>query len=140
MCNNIIAYDLESHPIAIKCYFGMWQPHVWCFLQWQACNCIFVTVNNNLGEHEHLLKHSNKVFDLVPVCETRITNKTSITFNINLKNHFFGYTHTKSTAGGTPLYIANHLFCKPNTHHNLHKRNHLESAFIKLIVLWLLYF
>ena len=29
---NIMACNLDLYAIAIKCFFGMQQPHVWCFL------------------------------------------------------------------------------------------------------------
>ena len=36
-CHNIMASNLESHAITIKCCFDMKQPQV-CCLWWQVCN------------------------------------------------------------------------------------------------------
>ena len=56
--------------------------------------------NKNFDDLQHLLKCTNKVFDIVAVSETRIVKKTSLTFNINLNNYSFEFTPTESTAGG----------------------------------------
>ena len=59
--------------------------------------------------------------------------KTSLTSNINLNNYSFEFTPTESTAGGTLLYIANHLSYKPRNDLNLYKANQLESTFIEIV-------
>ena len=55
----------------------------------------------------------NKSFDIIAVGKTRISKKTSLTFNINLENYSFESTPTESSAGGTLLYISNRLSYKP---------------------------
>ena len=60
----------------------------------------------------HLIKSTNKVFNITPVSETRITKQTFRTTNINLKKYCLESTLDESSAGGTPLYIANHLSYK----------------------------
>ena len=47
------------------------------------------SLSKNFGDLEHQLKLANNVFDTVVVNETRITKKTSLTFNINLLNYSF---------------------------------------------------
>ena len=56
----------------------------------------------------------NKSFDIIAVNETRISKKTSLTCNINLKIYSFESTPTESSAGGTFLYISNCLSYKPS--------------------------
>ena len=56
-----------------------------------------------------------------------------ITQNINLKNYNFEYTPAESTAGGTMLFIANHLAYKLRHGFKIYKNNELESTFIELI-------
>ena len=56
-----------------------------------------------------------------------------MTSNINLNNYSFEFTPTESTAGGTLLYIANHLSYKSRNDLNLYKANQLESTFIEII-------
>ena len=65
---------------------------------------IAFSLNKNFDDLQHLLKRTNKVFDIVAVSETRIMKKTSLTSNINLNNYSFEFTPTESTAGGTPLH------------------------------------
>ena len=50
-----------------------------------------------------------------------------------MQNYSFEFTPAESNAGGTLLYIANHLSCKPHTDLSLNKVNHLESTFIEII-------
>ena len=91
------------------------------------------SLRKNFDDLEHLLKCTNKVFDIVAVSETRITRNASLTSNINLQNYSFEFTPTESNAGGTLLYIANHLSYKPCTDLGLNKSNQLESTFIEII-------
>ena len=72
-----------------------------------------------------LLKCTNKVFDIIAVTETRITEQTSLTTNINLRNYATEFTPTEYSAGGTLLYIARHWFYKPRPDLNIYKSNQL---------------
>ena len=63
----------------------------------------------------------NKSFDIIAVGKTRISKKTSLTFNINLENYSFESTPTESSAGGTLLYISNRLSYKPSFDLNIIK-------------------
>ena len=81
----------------------------------------------------HLLKCTNKVFDIIAVTETRITKQTSFTTNINLRNYAIEFNLTESSAGGTLLYIASHLSYKPRPYLNIYKANQLASTFVEII-------
>ena len=91
------------------------------------------SLNKNFDDLEHLLKCTNKVFDIIAVTETRITKQTSLTTNINLRNYAIEFTPTESSAGGTLLYIASHLSYKPHPDLNIYKSNQLESRFVEII-------
>ena len=91
------------------------------------------SLNKNFDDLEHLLKCTNKVFDIIAVTETRITKQTSLTTNINLRNYAIEFTPTESSAGGTLLYIASHLSYKPHPDLNIYKSNQLESTFVEII-------
>ena len=56
-----------------------------------------------------------------------------MTPSISLNNYSFEFIPTESTAGGTYLYIANHLPYKLHNDLNLYKANQLESTFIEII-------
>ena len=71
------------------------------------------SLNKNFDDLEYLLKCTSKFFEIFVVSETRLSKKTSLTCNINLKNYSFESIPTESTAGVTLLYISNGLSCKP---------------------------
>ena len=75
------------------------------------------------------LKYPTKVnrypcFDIIAISETTITKQVSLLNNLNLNNYSFEFTPTETSAGGTLLYIANHLS---------YKKNELESTFIEIV-------
>ena len=91
------------------------------------------SLNKNFDDLDHLLKCTNKVFDIIPVTETRITKQAFLTTNINLRNYAIGFIPSESSAGGTLHYIASHLSYKPSPDLNIHKSNQLESTFVEII-------
>ena len=52
---------------------------------------------------------------------------------MNLKYYFFEFTPSETYAGGTLLYIANHLSYKCQNDLNIYKKNELESTFIEIV-------
>ena len=52
---------------------------------------------------------------------------------MNLNHYSFELTPTETSAGGTLLYIANHLSYKCRNNLNLYKKNELESTFIEIV-------
>ena len=52
---------------------------------------------------------------------------------MNLNNYSFEFTPTETSAGGTLLYIANHLSYKCRNDLNIYKKNELESTFIEIV-------
>ena len=81
------------------------------------------SLNKNFDDLEYLLKSTNINYDIIAISETRIMKNLEITQNINLKTYNFEYTPTESTAGGTTLYIANHLAYKPRYNLKIYKTN-----------------
>ena len=57
----------------------------------------------------------------------------SLLNNLSLNNYFYEFTPTQTTAGGTLLYIANHLSYKFRNDLNIYKKNELKSTFIEII-------
>ena len=90
-------------------------------------------MNKHFDDMEYLLKCTNKSFDIISVSETRISNKTSLICNINLKNYSFESTPTECSSGRTLLYISNRLSCKPRFDLNIVKQNQVESTFVEII-------
>ena len=91
------------------------------------------SLSKKFDELQHLLKCTNKSFDIVAISETRIMEKTDLTSNINWNDYSFELTPTESTAGETLLYIANHLSYKSHKDLNSYKANQAESTFIEII-------
>ena len=59
--------------------------------------------------------------------------QASLLNNLNLNNYSYEFTPTETTAGGTLLYIANHLSYKCRNDLNIYKKNESESTFIEII-------
>ena len=90
-------------------------------------------LNENFDALQHLLSSTKKVFDIIAVSETRITMQVSLLNNLNLYHYSFEFTPTETSAGGTLLYIANHLSYKCRNDLNIYKNNELESTFIEIV-------
>ena len=67
------------------------------------------------------------------ISETKITKQVFLLNNLNLNNYSFGFTLTESSAGGTLLYIANHLSYKCRNDRNIYKKSELECTFIEIL-------
>ena len=91
------------------------------------------SLSRNFDDLQHLLSCTNKIFDIIAITETRIKENVSITNNLSIKNYSIEFTPTESSAGGTLLYIANHLSYKPRQDLNIYKKNELESTFIEIM-------
>ena len=59
---------------------------------------------------------------IIAIGETRITKNVSLVNNLNLNNYSFEFTLTETSAGGTLLYIANHLSYKCCNDLNIYKK------------------
>ena len=95
------------------------------------------SLNKNFNDLQHLLSCTKTKFGIIETIETRITRQVSLLNNLNLNNYSFEFTLTETSAGGTLLYIANHLSYKCQNDLNIYKKNELESTFIEnQILLW----
>ena len=76
------------------------------------------------------------------ISETRITKQVSLSNNLDLNNYSFEFTPTETSAGGTLLYIANHLSYKCRNDLNIYKKMNLNLLLLKFpihknqILLW----
>ena len=90
------------------------------------------SLNKNFDDLQHLLSCTKTKFDIIAISETRITKQVSLSNNLNF-NYSFEFTTTETSAGGTLLYIANHLSYKCCNDLNIYKKNELESTFIEIV-------
>ena len=91
------------------------------------------SLNKNFDDLQHLLSCTKKNFDIIAISETRITKQVSLLNNLNLNNYSFEFTPTETLAGGTLLYIANHLSNKCHNDLNIYKKNELKSTFTEIV-------
>ena len=77
------------------------------------------------------MNYTKTKFDIIAISET-ITIQVSLLNNLNLNNYSFEFTPTETSAGGTLLYVANHLSYKCHNDLNIYK-NKLESTFIEIV-------
>ena len=92
------------------------------------------SLSKNFDELQHLLKSTNKNFDVIAIPETRVRKDISITSNLLLNNCSLELTPTEASAGSTLLYIANHLSYTPCNDLNIYKKSELESTFIYIYI------
>ena len=82
---------------------------------------------------QHFLSSTNKSFDVTAIVETRMIKNVSLTNNLTMNNFSLEFNPTESSAGGTLLYIANHLSYKTCFDLNIYESNELESTFIEIL-------
>ena len=80
--------------------------------------------SRNFDDLQHLPSCTKKCFGTIAVRERRITENVSLLNNLNVNNYSSEFTPTETCAGGTRLYIANHLSYKC---HNLLKTDDLNA-------------
>ena len=90
------------------------------------------SLSKNFEDLEYLLKTTNTNFDIIAISETRILKNTKIVKNINIQNFSYEFTPTESTAGGTLIYIADHLAYQKRNDLTIYAKNYLESTFIEI--------
>ena len=89
-------------------------------------------LSKNFEDLEYLRKTTNTYFDIIAISENRILKNTNIVKNINIPNFSYEFTPIGSTAGGTLLYIADHLAYQKRNDLNIYLKNYLESTFIEV--------
>ena len=97
------------------------------------------SLNKNFDDLQHLLSCTKTKFDIIAISETRITKQVSLSNNLNLNNYSFEFTPTETSAGGTLLYIANHLSYKCRNDLNIYQKMNFSLLFVNpkiQILLW----
>ena len=90
------------------------------------------SLSNNIEDLEYLLNSRSINFDVIAISETRrVKGKTPVN-SVNLMNYSHEFCPTKSSTGGTFLYIRNHLSYKPRNDLCVYKATGLESSFIEI--------
>ena len=126
-------YDIdEMHNIKI--------PHKNKFLSLFHINAC--SLYKNFDDLQHLLSCTQNNFDIIAISETRVTKNIALLNNLNFNNYSFEFTPTETSAGGTLLYIANHLSYKCRNDLNIIRKMNWNLLLLKLstqknqILLW----
>ena len=90
--------------------------------------------SKNFHNPQHLLSCTKTKFDIIAISKTRITRQVSLLNNLNLNNYSFEFTPTETSAGGTLLYIANHLSYKCCNDLNIYKKMNWNLLLLKLSI------
>ena len=98
------------------------------FFHINACS-----LNKNFDDFQHLLSCTKTKFDVIAMSETRIAKQVALSNNLNLNNYSFEFTPTETSAGGTLLYIANHLSNKCRNDLNIYKKMNWNLLLLKLL-------
>ena len=103
----------------------------------ECCSTIFpfnsLSLNKTFDDLQHPLSCTKTKFDIIAIRETRITRQVSLLNNLNLNNYSFEFTPTETSAGGTLLYIANHLSYKCRNDLNIYKKMNWNLLLLKLL-------
>ena len=140
--NSSQIHDFKDLEDVVSCkYYPNKMPNKKNYLSLFHINAC--SLSKNFDDLEYLLKTTNANFDIIAISETRILKNTKIVKNINIPNFSYEFTPTESTAGGTLIYIADHLAYQKRNDLTIYAKNYLESTFIeitnpslRLISLW----
>ena len=79
------------------------------------------SLSKNIEDVEYLLNSASVNFDVITVSETRVVKGKTPVNSLNLMNYSHEFCPTKSSAGGTFLYIRNYLSYKPRNDLSIYK-------------------
>ena len=91
------------------------------------------SLNKKFDDFQHLFSCTKFFFDIIAISEKRITKQVSLLNNLNLNSSFLEFTPTDTSAGGTLLYIANHLSYKCRNDLNIYKKMNWNLLLLKLL-------
>ena len=81
---------------------------------------------------EHLIQSTKTDLDIIAVCESRITKNKLPPIDISIPNYSYNFCPMEANAGGTLIYIRNHLSYKTRNDLKIYKSFELESTFIEI--------
>ena len=90
------------------------------------------SLSKNIDDFEHLIQSTKTDFDIIAVSESRITKNKLPPIDINIPNYSYEFCPTKANAGGTLIYIRDHLSYKTRNDLKIYKSFELESTFIEI--------
>ena len=86
------------------------------------------SLSKNIDDFEHLVQSTKTDFDIIVVSESRMLPP----IDISIPNYSYESCPTEANAGGTLIYIRNHLSYKTRNDLKIYKSFELESTFIEI--------
>ena len=93
------------------------------------------SLTKNIDDFEQLIQSTKSDFDIIAVSQSRITKNKLRPIDISIPNYSYEFCPTEANAGGTLIYIRNHLSYKTRNNLKIYKSFELESTFIEIIVI-----
>ena len=90
------------------------------------------SLSKNTDDCEHLIQSTSTDFDIIAVPESRITKNKLPPTDISIPNYSYEFCPTEANAGGTLIYIRNHLSYKTRNDLKIYKSFELESTFFRI--------
>ena len=90
------------------------------------------SLSKNIDDFENLIQSTKTDFDIIAVSETRITKNKPPPIDVNISNYSYKFCPTEAKAGGSLIYISNHLPHKTRNDLKIYKSFELESTFIEI--------
>ena len=86
----------------------------------------------NIDDSEHLIQSTKTDFDIIAVSESRIIKNNPPPIDVNIPNYSYEFCPMEAKAGGTLIYISNHLSYKRRNNLKIYKSFELESTFTEI--------
>ena len=90
------------------------------------------SLSKKIDDFERLIQSTKTDFDIMAVSESRVTKNKLPPIHISIPNYSYEFCPTKANAGGTVIYIRNHLSYKTNNDLKIYKSFELELTFIEI--------
>ena len=90
------------------------------------------SLSKNIDDFECLIQSTKTDFDIIAVSESRITKNKLPPIDVSIPNYSYEFCTTEANAGGTLIYIRNHLSYKTRNDLKIYKSFELESTFIEI--------
>ena len=90
------------------------------------------SLSKNIDDFEYLIQSTKTNFDIIAVSESRITKNKLPPIDISIPNYSYEFCPREANAGGTLIYIRNHLSNKTRNDLKIYKSSELESTFIEI--------
>ena len=90
------------------------------------------SLSKNIDNFEHLIQSTKTDFDIIAVFESKVNKNKLPPIDINIPNYSYEFCPMEANAGGTLIYVRNHLSYKTRNDLKIYKTFELESTFFEI--------